>query len=585
MSDARLEILNRGPSKLAPILIALVLGLAGGSVAPAFGQTHDHEPNESSIERPSEELVGGVPRAFLERPIPLNDELVRIPHQVAAVSEGALAYYQQGLSYFYLYHRLNAIRSFNHALRLDPTFLPAYAALSRALAAHGARSESEEVVRQGKELMEELGGSADVMGRLLLELRAQALGASSDEDREEYRQALSRAVEENSDDIELRMLYALNSRGEERRDRLQDVVERVPNHPGAHHQLIHYHEVRRETEKAVEHGAILAELAPTVAHGRHMYGHNLMRVGRVEEAMHQFAVADSLEREYFAQEEIPEAYDWHHPHNLHLLALTLWYLGRTADAEAVLRRRAALRDREGRDRPMFLVQLGEFLLAEGRAVDALVVTRQLLDTEGPNGGASRLHARGHLLEAEARLLRGELEEARSAVAAAGEMGGGRGQARVDLQIRLHAGSEAAADEELEEILTDLRQDRGPDGWITSLLHMHALAQSARAAGAQMAAERISQAMEEHDPSFQPRVSLYETQDAPGQFLHHDAPASEGNATLAKVLHTHPVEATVRVDGELSELAWTEAQVASGFIQKVPEPGQPASKDTEARIFG
>src|SRR5262245_4350654 len=44
------------------------------------------------------------------------------------------------------------------------------------------------------------------------------------------------------------------------------------------------------------------------------------------------------------------------------------------------------------------------------------------------------------------------------------------------------------------------------------------------------------------------------------------------------------DAAIRVDGSLDEPAWTQALVSSGFLQKDPREGEPATEETEIRIL-
>lgn len=581
-----------------PALLVAGLLMAGGPGSQAHAQGHNHENTHGEAAlSPTDATVAGVSHAFLERPLPLDPALAPIPHHVPGSSEKALAYYQQGLAYHHLYHYLNAVRSFNQALRLDPELLPAWAGLSRALIGLGARSEAEAVLQGARALSRTstAGTAAEDRGRLFLELRALALEATSEEGRRRYQEALNRALESHPDDIEIRMLWALRARGEERLARLQEVLKRAPDHVGAHHQLVHTFESMGRAEEAVAHGARLAELAPGVAHGRHMYGHNLMRVGRVEDARREFAAADSLEREYFDREGIPEHYDWHHPHNLHLLALTHWHVGALDEAEATLRRRAALRDRRGRPAPARLLELGQLMAAEGRGREAVALAREILEGYEEASPQASVSRQAKLLEAEGWLLQGDVERAMEALAPLnGQTSRGRfgaWQARVDAQLRLHQGEAGQVGEALDGVLEDLRIDRGPDGWITSLLHLHALAWSAHAAGAPDVLDRVVAAMEEHDPTFQVRVPfLSGTGKEPGV---QAATRSEGATAAAsgeapggsvRELRTHPVEGPIRIDGRLSEPDWDEAPVAAGFVQQVPRPGQPATLDTEVRVL-
>ena len=54
---------------------------------------------------------------------------------------------------------------------------------------------------------------------------------------------------------------------------------------------------------------------------------------------------------------------------------------------------------------------------------------------------------------------------------------------------------------------------------------------------------------------------------------------------ARVLGALSVEAgAVTLDGRLDEAAWAEAETATGFVQTRPDPGEPASDPTEARVL-
>jgi tetratricopeptide (TPR) repeat protein len=497
--------------------------LVAAALLTAQEPTEAQEPSHSEHVHPGdmaaeelererkEERVAGVSRSFLERPPLLDQALTRVRHPVATASEEARSYYEQGLTYHYLYHYLEAIRSFHHALRLDPGLLPAYTGLSRSLVSLGARDEGLAAVARGERVLAEGRAHDDPVGRLLLDLRRQALAASGEEDREAYRRRLDGAAAEHPDDPELRMLRALSARGGDRIERMREVLEVAPDHVGAHHELVHALEGRRDYGPAVEHGAVLSALAPSVPHARHMHGHNLMRVGRVADAVREFAAADSLERAYFEREGIPEHYDWHHPHNLHLLALTYWHQGRIRDAEEALRRRAGLRGAGGEERPGLLVALAELLVAEGRPAEVLGITSHLRGEE--EGGRSAIQAA--LLEAEARLLAGDAGEARAvfreAEAAGAHLDGRpmdlrRWMDRVEVQLLLHEGREDEASERLGTLISDLLQDRGPDGWIASLMHLSVLHRSAHAAGATAVARTVAEAIQEHDPTF-PRPEL------------------------------------------------------------------------------
>ena len=112
----------------------------------------------------------------------------------------------------------------------------------------------------------------------------------------------------------------------------------APDHFAAHHYLTHAYENSGRVQEALTQGATYAKMAPDVPHARHMHGHDLRRVGRIDEAIAEFDAADALETAYFAAEQIPVEYDWHYQHNLDLLATSYQYVGQMAKAEELFKR-------------------------------------------------------------------------------------------------------------------------------------------------------------------------------------------------------------------------------------------------------
>ena len=72
-------------------------------------------------------------------------------------------------------------------------------------------------------------------------------------------------------------------------------------------------------------------------HAVHMHGHELRRLGRINEAIARFEAADKLQRDYLAREKIAAEFDWHHAHNLDLLAASYQYTGQMKKAETLLK--------------------------------------------------------------------------------------------------------------------------------------------------------------------------------------------------------------------------------------------------------
>src|SRR5215510_4466126 len=73
-----------------------------------------------------------VPQAVLEQPIELRANIGVSHDRVEGTTPEAQRFYDQGLSYLHNYVWIEAARSFNQALRLDPRLMLAYVGLSTA---------------------------------------------------------------------------------------------------------------------------------------------------------------------------------------------------------------------------------------------------------------------------------------------------------------------------------------------------------------------------------------------------------------------------------------------------------------------
>lgn len=101
-----------------------------------------------------------------------------------------------------------------------------------------------------------------------------------------------------------------------------------PSHSAAHHYLVHSYETIGQIKPALKSCDIYANAAFSVAHAWHMWGHDLRRGAQIEKAIEVFSKANQIERDYYKSEGIDAMYDWHHAHNLDLLAGSYQYMGK-----------------------------------------------------------------------------------------------------------------------------------------------------------------------------------------------------------------------------------------------------------------
>jgi tetratricopeptide (TPR) repeat protein len=469
----------------------------------AAAQHASHEP-----------LVGGrVPREIIERPVPLRTGIGKVKHSTSTQLPDAQAFYEQGLAYLHSFVWLEAARSFNQALRLDPKLALAWVGLSRAYSGLEDPKAAGEAQAKAKEFSE------GVTPREERWIRLRTLQLESMTDRQNgnkrlaYVAALDEALEHDPQDAELWTLrgnveeVGPGASGRGQRGGASSIVfyheaiRRVPGHFGAHHYLIHSYEQVGLFEEALKHGQVYSAAASQVPHALHMYGHDLMKTGQMDKAIEIFGRARKLEQAYYEGEKILRDYDWHHTHNTALLALSHRHMGQVAEAQRLLEDAASVpQPSEGRA-SYFRSLVADLLVARGKNDEALEIAKRL--TAGKSGNSRNV---GNAIAARALVAQGKSDEARKRLSElpGGLEGTGGAAVEVDLargEFLLRTGQREAGNKILTAALTRARRQRSPDGWIEGLFTLETIFHVARAAGDWDLARRASALLIEHDNAY------------------------------------------------------------------------------------
>ena len=465
--------------------------------------------------------AGWVPRAMLSRPVPLREGTGNAREEVTAASPEARAFYIQGLNYLHGYVWIEAARSFHQALRLDPGLAMAYVGLSRVYSGLEAPADAESALAEAQAR----AAKVTPRERRRIAVRAAQLHAMADlgdvTRHVAYKKAIDDALAADMNDVELWLLRGnaeeptaagRGQRGGAASIAFYDRALRLqPDSGAAHHYLTHSYETIGQIPDALEHGEVYARLAPAIPHSHHMWGHDLRRVGRVDDAIAAFLRTDALEKAYYAAEGIAPEMDWHHVHNLDLLATAYQYKGQMRLAEERLREMAALPPVT--DYLEFNQKtLASFLLDRGRAEDGLAAARAIA-----SGRSAAARAAGRALEGHALLALGRRDAARAALTQAQReldtvptLAAGLTVTRravepwVDTlrgEILLREGKVAEGRALLKDVQTRLRAIPGPDAWIQALFRLEGIARVARDAGDWELAAYTADQMIEHDPSY------------------------------------------------------------------------------------
>ena len=265
--------------------------------------------------------------------------------------------------------------------------------------------------------------------------------------------------------------------------------------------------------------------------------------------------ADEIEAAYLRREAIPAKYDWHYRHNLNLLGMSLQYAGRMTSAEPVLRRSFELRSLDRPAQDLNRKEWPTFLLARGRADEALAAARTLATDSTPLAAAM-----GHLLVSRAlqSLNRPDAaaEEGDLALGQMRAIGPQGGSILPEFQLTqgeflLRRGEVERARAMLRDAAAKLRVQTGPDAWVQTLFSLEQVTRVARELGDWSLAAEFARLMQSHDRTYAG------TQYALGRASEHD-----GNRAAARRFYAEALRGWARADRSLPEVFDTRRRLSA-----------------------
>ena len=463
---------------------------------------------------PSKPMIGWVPREILERPVTLRSGIGIVHDKTSSASPQAQAFYEQGLAYLNSYVWIEAARSFNQALRLDPSLAMAYLGLSDAYIGLQDVGAAEAAFEQANALSEKVSDRE----RRWIVIRAryfEFLANSGDMQKYfAYRQAIGDALTANPNDSLLWVLRGFADEGTPIAHGQNGGVDTVAFYEAAianapdsfvgHHYLAHTLENIGPMDQAMEQSALYARMAPAIPHAHHMHGHELMHMGHTEEAIAEFRKADDLENAYYKAENIPAVLDWHHAHNLQLLAMSYESLGQVRLAEENYRQAFSLpaySDLADYNRKAW----PEFLLSRGRPQAAFDAAQSLIQSHwslaefaGHAAAGRALLALGKTAEAKKQLA---LAERRIQSAPTGTADRFPDAQALRAEILLYEKNWDDGNTLMNQVEQKLEALPGPDAWGSTTFELDWISQVARQLGDWQLAESTARKMIAHDPSY------------------------------------------------------------------------------------
>lgn len=300
--------------------------------------------------------------AGLTPTVPLFDNLGSLHHPITTTSVPAQQYFDQGLRLVYAFNFEEAIYSFEEAARQDPDAAMSYWGIALALGPNINAPINKGQERRAYEASQKArtkAAKASPAERALIEALATRYSLSLKATRvsldRAYADAMRGVARQFPDDPDVGALTAdalMNVQpwdywtpdgqpkgaAEEIVLRLEHLLEKTPDHPGACHYYIHAVEASRQPERAVPCAERLPALMPGAGHVVHMPAHIYMRVGRYHEAAERNEHAATVDQAYLDHRRLTGSYAAdYYAHNLHFLWAALSMEGRSAEAIQIAR--------------------------------------------------------------------------------------------------------------------------------------------------------------------------------------------------------------------------------------------------------
>ena len=299
------------------------------------------------------------PRALAADPLtatgPIAPTLTGLgEHRLEVTANAASqAFFDQGLRLTYGFNHSEALRAFKEAIRLDPNNAMAFWGAALVLGPNLNLPMVPDVVPQAYELIQAaVARKANVseVEQQYIDALAARYSADPEADRaaldQAYADAMAALASTYPDDTDANTLYAAALMNLSPWDywypdgaakpntatilgTLENVLELDPKHPGALHYYIHAVEARHP-ELGEPKADQLRGLMPNAGHMVHMPSHIYMRVGRYADSYEANYLASLADERYIAACKAQGLYALgYYPHNVHFLAWSAMYQGRS----------------------------------------------------------------------------------------------------------------------------------------------------------------------------------------------------------------------------------------------------------------
>ncbi|MBI2804321.1 MAG: hypothetical protein HYX68_04975 [Planctomycetes bacterium] len=315
----------------AEILIIALLsgGMTSTDVVSSLGKGKAADPKA-----PAKKKDDRLPHTKLA-PAKHIPDLCQLKYRVSTDSAACQTYFDQGLAFYYSYVWMEAARSFETAVKHDPNCALAWWGLSKACEKWG-RAAYAPPLKKAQDLMAHANEREQRLIKARLQEKGLLDGIKVQDRRAEARKTLDELLTLHDDDEEGWFARTQVTDGPNAAVPYFKALLRInPQHPGAHHELVHHYENIRRPALGWPHADGYVNSSPGIPHALHMQAHLAMRIGKWEKTTDRSARAIVLQEAYHKLMAVPPNDDWQFSHHLETLMQSLIHDGRFKEAHAI----------------------------------------------------------------------------------------------------------------------------------------------------------------------------------------------------------------------------------------------------------